>query len=160
MEPCSTFLRRFIILKTPQNPVLITWALIFEPPHERGCSGFRGFCLEDFELRVQVLGCRVEALVQGLGSSALKPSTVNWVLVLVPRGLQHKARAFEKVVQGFGFSVKLCRLLNERGNFKLFGLIYQLYLRKFELFVARLCRFGVQESLNPLQAPGQERNAQ
>ena len=29
---------------------------------------------------------------------------------------------------------------NERGNFKLFGLIYKLYLRKFELFGARLLK--------------------
>ena len=29
---------------------------------------------------------------------------------------------------------------SERGNFKLLGLIYQLYLRKFELFGARLLR--------------------
>ena len=29
---------------------------------------------------------------------------------------------------------------SERGNFKLFGLIYQLYLRKFELFGARLLK--------------------
>ena len=30
--------------------------------------------------------------------------------------------------------------LSERGNFKLFGLVYQLYLRKFELFGARLLK--------------------
>ena len=29
---------------------------------------------------------------------------------------------------------------SERGNFKLFGLIFQLYLRKFELFGARLLK--------------------
>ena len=29
---------------------------------------------------------------------------------------------------------------SERGNFKLFGFIYLLYLRKFELFVARLLK--------------------
>ena len=34
----------------------------------------------------------------------------------------------------------MINLDSERGNFKLFGLIYWLYLRKFELFGARLLK--------------------
>ena len=34
----------------------------------------------------------------------------------------------------------LILLHSERGNFKLFGLIYKLYFRKFELFGARLLK--------------------
>ena len=38
---------------------------------------------------------------------------------------------------------------SERGNFKLFGLIYWLYLRKFELFGARLLKKRVSKLLHP-----------
>ena len=42
----------------------------------------------------------------------------------------------ETLVEAFSGQV----LDSERGNFKLFGLIYWLYLRKFELFGARLLK--------------------